>query len=109
MRDPPTSNGAWHWRAAGKYQDELFTTLIALIGYYVPRAELRRAHELLETLSARIAEGPAVGYPVIASVTGYDRLVGRRLRDRAETFATGAGRSARGRAASAGRRMVDRH
>jgi hypothetical protein len=48
----------------------LFTTLIALVGYYVPRAELRRAHELVDSLSARIATDRPWSYPVIASVLG---------------------------------------
>ena len=56
--------------SAGNYQDELFTTLIALVGYYVPRAELRRAHELVDSLSARIAKDRPWSYPVIASVLG---------------------------------------
>ena len=38
----------------GSYEDEPFLTLTALVGYYVPRAELRRARELLDSLSARI-------------------------------------------------------
>ena len=40
--------------SAGNYQDELFCTLWALVSYYMPRAELRRAHELLDSLSGRI-------------------------------------------------------
>jgi class 3 adenylate cyclase/tetratricopeptide (TPR) repeat protein len=56
--------------STGNYQDELFITLIALIGYYVPRAELRRAHELLETLYGRIAEDRSWGYPAIESSLG---------------------------------------
>jgi class 3 adenylate cyclase/tetratricopeptide (TPR) repeat protein len=54
----------------GNYQDELFTMLTALIGYYVPRAELRRAHDLLESLSARITRDRPWSYPVIASSLG---------------------------------------
>lgn len=54
----------------GNYKDELFATLTALISYYVPRAELRRAHELLDSLSSRITkERPAI-YPAIASSLG---------------------------------------
>jgi class 3 adenylate cyclase/tetratricopeptide (TPR) repeat protein len=56
--------------STGNYQDELFITLIALIGYYVPRAELRRAHELLETLYGRVAEDRQWGYPAIESSLG---------------------------------------
>jgi class 3 adenylate cyclase/tetratricopeptide (TPR) repeat protein len=56
--------------SAGNYQDELFTTLTALIGYYLPRAELRRAHELLDSLSARITKDRPWSYPAIASVMG---------------------------------------
>ena len=56
--------------STGNYKDELFTTLTALIGYYVPRAELRRAHELLDSLSARITRDRPWSYPVIASSLG---------------------------------------
>jgi class 3 adenylate cyclase/tetratricopeptide (TPR) repeat protein len=56
--------------STGNYQDELFTTLTALIGYYLARAELRRAHELLETLYDRIAEDRQWGYPAIESSLG---------------------------------------
>jgi class 3 adenylate cyclase/tetratricopeptide (TPR) repeat protein len=56
--------------SAGNYQDELFTTLTALIGYYVPRAELRRAHELLDSLSTRITRDRPWSRPVIASSLG---------------------------------------
>ena len=48
--------------STGNYEDELFNTLTALISYYLPRAELRRAHELLDSLSARDHEGPAVAF-----------------------------------------------
>jgi class 3 adenylate cyclase len=54
----------------GDYQDELFSTLTALISYYVPRAELRRAHELLDSLSARITRDRPWSYPAIASSLG---------------------------------------
>ncbi len=56
--------------STGNYEDELFTTLTALIGYYVPRAELRRAHELLDSLSARITKDRPWSHPVIASSLG---------------------------------------
>lgn len=56
--------------STGDYQDELFSTLIALTGYYVPRAELRRAHELLDSLSARITNDRPWSYPVMSSVLG---------------------------------------
>jgi class 3 adenylate cyclase/tetratricopeptide (TPR) repeat protein len=56
--------------SAGNYEDELFTTLTALIGYYVPRAELGRAHELLDSLSGRITRDRPWSYPVIASSLG---------------------------------------
>jgi class 3 adenylate cyclase/tetratricopeptide (TPR) repeat protein len=56
--------------SSGNYQDELFTTLMALIGYYVPRAELRRAHELLDSLSARLTRDRPWSHPVIASSLG---------------------------------------
>ena len=56
--------------STGNYEDELFTTLTALISYYVPRAELRRAHELLDSLSARITRDRPWSYPAIASSLG---------------------------------------
>jgi len=56
--------------STGNYEDELFTTLTALIGYYVPRAELRRAHELFDSLSARITKDRPWSRPVIASSLG---------------------------------------
>ena len=56
--------------SAGNYEDELFATLTALISYYVPRAELRRAHELLDSLSARITKDRPWSYPAIASSLG---------------------------------------
>ena len=54
----------------GKHELELFTTLTALIGYYVPRAELRRAHELLDSLSGRVTKDRPWSYPVIAFSMG---------------------------------------
>ncbi|MGV0794761.1 ATP-binding protein [Mycolicibacterium sp. XJ1819] len=56
--------------SSGDYRDELFTTLTALIGYYIPRAELRRAHELLDSLSARITEDRPWSVPTLASSLG---------------------------------------
>ncbi|MBV8348718.1 MAG: adenylyl cyclase, partial [Mycolicibacterium sp.] len=56
--------------STGNYEDELFTTLTALIGYYVPRAELSRAHELLDSLCGRITSDRPWSYPVIASSLG---------------------------------------
>jgi class 3 adenylate cyclase/tetratricopeptide (TPR) repeat protein len=56
--------------STGNYEDELFTTLTALVGYYVPRAELRRARELLDSLSARITRDRPWSYPAIESVLG---------------------------------------
>ena len=56
--------------STGNYQDELFNTLTALIGYYLPRAELRRAHELLDSLSARITKDRPWSHPAMASSLG---------------------------------------
>ena len=56
--------------STGNYEDELFATLTALISYYVPRAELRRARELLESLSARITKDRPWSHPAIASALG---------------------------------------
>jgi class 3 adenylate cyclase/tetratricopeptide (TPR) repeat protein len=56
--------------SAGNYEDELFATLISLIGYYGARAELRRAHELLQSLSARLTRDRPWSDPSIASSLG---------------------------------------
>jgi class 3 adenylate cyclase/tetratricopeptide (TPR) repeat protein len=56
--------------SSGDYQDELFSTLTALVSYFLPRAELRRAHELLDSLSARITRDRPWFYPAIASSLG---------------------------------------
>ncbi|MGO9385383.1 MAG: ATP-binding protein, partial [Mycobacterium sp.] len=56
--------------STGNYQDELFSTLTALISYFLPRAELRRAHELLDSLSARITKDRPWSNPAIASSLG---------------------------------------
>ena len=56
--------------STGNYEDELFTTLTALIGYYLPRAELRRAHELLDSLTARITKDRPWSVPSLASSLG---------------------------------------
>jgi tetratricopeptide (TPR) repeat protein len=56
--------------STGNYEDELFATLTALTSYYVPRAELRRAHNLLDSLSARITRDRPWSYPAIAAVLG---------------------------------------
>jgi class 3 adenylate cyclase/tetratricopeptide (TPR) repeat protein len=56
--------------STGNYQDELFSTLTALVSYFLPRAELRRAHELLDSLSARITRDRPWSYPAIASSLG---------------------------------------
>ncbi|MGB9305716.1 MAG: adenylate/guanylate cyclase domain-containing protein, partial [Mycobacterium sp.] len=54
----------------GNYEDELFTTLTALLSYYIPRAELRRARNLLETLYDRIAQDRQWGYQAMESSLG---------------------------------------
>ena len=54
----------------GNYQDELLSTLTALIGYYVPRAELGRAADLLESLFTRITTDRPWSAPAIASSLG---------------------------------------
>lgn len=56
--------------SAGNYRDELLTTLTALIGYYIPRAELRRAHDLLDSLTAQITEDRPWSVPSLASALG---------------------------------------
>jgi class 3 adenylate cyclase len=56
--------------AGGDYEDELVSTLTAMVGYYLPRAELRRANELLNSLSARITRDRPWSVPAIASALG---------------------------------------
>ena len=92
--------------STGNYEDELFTTLMALIGYYVPRAELRRAHELLDSLSARITRDRPWSRPAIASSLGsviwlegdFTTARGHLLQALADQF--------RCRSAGAGHRLV---
>ena len=55
---------------AGDYPDELLATLTALIGYYVPRAELGRAQDLLESLFTRITTDRRWSSAAIASSLG---------------------------------------
>lgn len=50
--------------------DHLFLTLTALVGYYIPRAELYRAHELLDTLAARVGGTLEWSGPAFASSLG---------------------------------------
>ena len=52
------------------HEHELFLTLIAMVNYYMPRAELRRAHELLDSLSNCIPRDWKWSYPAIESSRG---------------------------------------
>ncbi|MGA5545605.1 ATP-binding protein [Mycobacterium sp. NPDC051198] len=56
--------------ADGLHQDELFATLTALLSYYVPRAELRRAHELLDSLAVGITKDRPWLQQAVASSMG---------------------------------------
>ncbi|WP_077077852.1 ATP-binding protein [Mycobacterium numidiamassiliense] len=56
--------------STGNYRDELLSTMTAMIGYYVTRAELRRAHDLLEMLYGRIALDRQWGYPAVEASLG---------------------------------------
>jgi class 3 adenylate cyclase len=56
--------------SSGMHEDELLLTLTAMISYYYGRAELRRLHELLDSLSNRIPRGWLWSYPAIASSLG---------------------------------------
>lgn len=57
--------------ASGEYEDELYATLTALVSYYVPRAELRRAHDLLDSMAGRIIiQDQPWGYAAIRSSLG---------------------------------------
>ncbi|MFN8228983.1 MAG: adenylate/guanylate cyclase domain-containing protein [Mycobacterium sp.] len=56
---------------AGGYDEQLLTTLITMLGYYMPRAELRSARDLLESLPARIgAADRRWTHPVLTSSLG---------------------------------------
>jgi class 3 adenylate cyclase/tetratricopeptide (TPR) repeat protein len=81
--------------STGNYQDDLFATLTALTSYYVPRAELRRAHDLVDSLSAGITRDRPWSYPAIASVLGsVVWLEGDFTAARAHLLRALAGRSA---------------
>ena len=54
----------------GNHDDELFDTLSALIGYYIPRAELHRARYLLDSLAARVTRHRPWSYQAIESSLG---------------------------------------
>ncbi|KAA0120475.1 AAA family ATPase [Mycolicibacterium sp. P9-22] len=54
----------------GGHGDELFDTLSAFIGYYVPRAELRHARTLLDSLSDRLTTDRPWSYPAVESSRG---------------------------------------
>ncbi|MED5810924.1 adenylate/guanylate cyclase domain-containing protein [Mycolicibacterium sp. 050232] len=56
--------------SSGPYLDELFATLTAMLSYYVPRAELRRSHELLDSLSGLITRDQPWLDSAIASSLG---------------------------------------
>lgn len=56
--------------ADGRHQDDIFATLTALISYYVPRADLRRAHELLDSMAAGITTERPWFHRAIASSMG---------------------------------------
>ncbi|AKS31386.1 ATP-binding protein [Mycolicibacterium goodii] len=55
---------------AGNNDDDLFAALSALVSYYVPRAELQRARDLLESLPGRLTENRRWSYPAISSALG---------------------------------------
>ena len=50
--------------------DELFATLLALAGYYVTRADLRRTVQVLESLRAGLEQGRQWFRPVIEAEFG---------------------------------------
>jgi class 3 adenylate cyclase/tetratricopeptide (TPR) repeat protein len=50
--------------------DELFATLTALTAYYIPRADLRRASQVLEVLRASLEQGRQSFRPVIEARFG---------------------------------------
>jgi class 3 adenylate cyclase/tetratricopeptide (TPR) repeat protein len=56
--------------SSGMHEEELFLTLFALVSYYYTRAELRKVHELLESVSNRIPRDWRWCYPAIASTLG---------------------------------------
>lgn len=56
--------------SAGNYQDELFSALWALVSYYMPRADLRRAHRLLDSLATRTTSNRSWNHTAIESTVG---------------------------------------
>ncbi|OBG82537.1 adenylyl cyclase [Mycobacterium sp. E802] len=54
----------------GSYQDELFWALNALVSYCIPRAELQRSRELLDSLSGLITKDRPWLHSAIASSMG---------------------------------------
>jgi class 3 adenylate cyclase/tetratricopeptide (TPR) repeat protein len=56
--------------STGEHDDQLFTILTALIGHYVPRAELRRARDLLGSLSKRVTQDRPWSHPAFSSSLG---------------------------------------
>ncbi|MGV0603715.1 adenylate/guanylate cyclase domain-containing protein [Mycolicibacterium sp. XJ1904] len=56
--------------ASGGYDDELYATLTALLSYYVPRADLRRAHALLDSMGDRITRDRPWSHAAIQSSLG---------------------------------------
>ena len=54
----------------GMHEHELLLSLTAMISYYYGQAELRRLHELLDSLSNRIPRDWLWSYPAIASSLG---------------------------------------
>jgi hypothetical protein len=56
--------------SSGMHEHELLLTLTAMISYYYAQAELRRLHELLDSLSNRIPREWLWSYPAIASSLG---------------------------------------
>ena len=94
--------------SSGNYEDELLITLTAMISYYYGRAELRRAHELLDSLSNRITHGSALELSGDRVLVGSDHLAGGRLRGRSRASTTRAGGPFRCRSAGIGGGVVDR-
>ena len=59
--------------------DELFATLVALGNYYQVRADLRRAAQVIESLSARASRGRQWARPKIEVLFGTDGVSARRF------------------------------
>ena len=64
----------------GGHDAQLFTCLLAMLGYHIPRAELRAVHELVDSLSGRIdTADDRWTHPLLTSSLGTALWLGGRF------------------------------